>query len=196
MRRAAFVIVLVVVFAGATQAFAEESFDFRSTRWGMNQAQVLASESGEPVQRFENSGGYIYDKTVAGMECYIAYVFVRNMLVRARYTFHEEHSNLNEYIVDRDKFHDLLDRKYGSSDYDETIFIANKDYYANNRGKEGRGFATGDINRRSFWQTERTDIDLFLGGDNFKIELFIEYRSRSLAGYEQAANRKPARSEF
>jgi hypothetical protein len=196
MRRTAFVIAFIVVLAGATQAFAEESFDFRSTRWGMSQAQVRASESGKPFQEFENAAGFIYDKTVAEMKCSIAYVFVENMLVRARYTFHEEHSNLDQYIVDREKLHNILSNKYGGSDYDETTYIANKDYYFRNQDKIGRGFATGDINRRSLWQTERTDINLYLSGDNYRNELFVEYRSRLHAGFEQAVKKKAVISEF
>ena len=196
MRRIAFVIAFVVVLAGATQAFAEESFDFRNTRWGMSQAQVRASESGKPFQEFENAAGFIYDKNVAGMKCSIAYVFVANMLVRARYTFHEEHSNPDQYIVDREKLHNILSKKYGDPDNDETIFIANKEYYSRNRDKIGRGFATGDINRRSFWHTAWTDIYLYLSGDNYRNELFVEYRSRSHAGFEQAVEKKAAVNEF
>ncbi len=196
MRRIAFVIAFVVVLAGATQAFAKESFDFRNTRWGMSQAQVRASESGKPFQEFANAAGFIYDKNVAGMKCSIAYVFVENILVRARYTFHEEHSNLDQYIVDREKLHNILSKKYGDPDNDETIFIANKEYYSRNRDKIGRGFATGDINRRSFWHTAWTDIYLYLSGDNYRNELFVEYRSRSHAGFEPAVKKKTVVNEF
>ena len=202
MRRTIFIFAFVVFLASAVGLYAQENeaqtaeFDFRNTRWGMTLEQVLAAESGEPITVYENATGFAYDKTVAELECYVVYVFADSLLVRTKYAFHEKHSNFSQFRLDREKLYNILCNKYGASDRNDAIFIDNEDYYRRNQDSIGRGYAIGDIRSIASWQTERNDIGLYFGGDNYAIELVIEYRSRSLADFADAVRKKEVSDDF
>lgn len=77
--------------------------DFRKATWGMTSAQVRASESGAPSEVSQDNGEVLvrYDGIRLGsLEAQIIYFFANDRLVRAKYLFPAEHSDLNDFIRD------------------------------------------------------------------------------------------------
>ncbi|MFQ5780827.1 MAG: hypothetical protein ACE5HN_08605 [Nitrospiria bacterium] len=70
--------------------------NFRKTKWGMSIAQVKSSEPLDVVKHDENLLGY--KTSVIGKDVFVAYFFVDNQLVRARYILAESHTNKNDFI--------------------------------------------------------------------------------------------------
>ncbi|MGH9593261.1 MAG: hypothetical protein ACRD5L_09235 [Bryobacteraceae bacterium] len=85
------------------------------TTWGMTPAQVKAVESGQPT---EVQGGLQY----ASPDTRLVYIFAKNKLVRARFTFRAEHGELNDFIRDFQAVETSLAQKYGKPIGDRAIW--------------------------------------------------------------------------
>jgi hypothetical protein len=88
----------------------EEHYDFRNTRWGMTEKEVLASESGEPVVLTDTQIGYstkILDKNI-----YLAFIFHNKHLVSALYALKDIRENLDDSLKDFEDFKQILTMKY------------------------------------------------------------------------------------
>ena len=77
--------------------------DFRQAVWGMNRAQVLATEPAPPSlvseQGAESVARYAAAH-LAGLDCRIVYIFARDKLVRTKYVFQTAHQDQNDYLAD------------------------------------------------------------------------------------------------
>lgn len=94
----------------STTCFAEDH-TFRKTKWGMSIAEVKSSEPLDVVKEKDDLLGY--KTNVIGKDVFVAYFFIDNQLVRARYVLAESHSNNNDYIIDYNDFKEILIKKYG-----------------------------------------------------------------------------------
>ena len=104
--------------------FAELSFageyNFRKTKWGMSIAQVKSSEPLDVAKEDTTLLGY--KTTVLDKDVFVAYFFVDNQLVRARYVLAESHTNKNDFITDYNDFKKILTTKYGKAKQDESFW--------------------------------------------------------------------------
>jgi hypothetical protein len=83
--------------------------------WGMTPAQVKAVES----RKFtEVQDGLQYES----VDTRLVYIFAKDKLVRARYTFSAKHSDLNEFIRDFQTLETKLTEKYGKPASDRAIW--------------------------------------------------------------------------
>ncbi len=77
--------------------------NFRSTTWGMARNRVENSETGKII---EDCGNLLaYEGKVAGLDCIILYVFIEDLLVRAKYIITADHSNQNDFISINEHIH-------------------------------------------------------------------------------------------
>jgi hypothetical protein len=166
--------------------------DFRNTRWGMPKDEVKKSES-IPV-KYEDSKLLVYQSTVASMGAKIIYIFSNNKLVRAKYVITEEHTNKNQYISDFNNLKEILTKKY-EKPKDERITWLN-DLYKDDYSKWGMAISSGDLTYFSEWEKDDTNIFLLLSGDNYKIQLGVEYTSKSLEELEEKENNQKRASEL
>ena len=180
---------LVVLFA--ENSFAED-YNFRKTRWGMSIAQVKSSEPLEVAKEDKTLLGY--KTTVIGKDVLVAYFFVDNQLVRARYVLVESHTNKNDFITDYNDFKKILTKKYGKPKQDETLW--KNDLYKDDYSDWGIAISMGHLVYLSSWETQDTEINNILMGENFDISCIVEYTSKNLKEIEKKAQEKKALDEF
>ncbi|MCP4897635.1 MAG: hypothetical protein GY906_11740 [bacterium] len=160
----------------AKQAEERSHIDFRKTRWGMSQEQVIGAEGRPPDDRDnDDSEGMLFKDVVLGIECTIFYQFTDGKLTRAAYMFAEEHVNPNLYIQDYDRVKEVLVRKYGEpinsgEHWNQTLYKDNPEDY-------GRAVEVGHLSYVSNWIVPRTTINLILRGDNFEVNHGAVYDS-------------------
>lgn len=156
--------------------------DFRKTTWGMDKKTVKLTEPDDP--KSEEDSAMIYSRKVAGMDVLIGYIFVEDKLVRAKYMFHPQHDDLNAYITDQNNIKKALEKRYGKSAKERAIW--RNELYTNIPSQWGIALGQGYVTFLSLWQTPKTEITVTLKGDNGKIDLWLEYKSKALAKLEQS----------
>jgi len=161
------------------QVMAEK--DFRRMTWGMDMKTVKSTEPGAP--KSEEDSAMIYSRKVAGMDAALGYVFAENKLVRARYMFHQQHEKYDSYIADYNNLKSALEKQYGKAVKERAIW--KNDLYRKIQSQWGIALGEGYVTFITLWETPNTDISLTLKGDNGKIDLWLEYKSKALAKLEQ-----------
>ena len=188
--------------------------DFRQTRWGMTQEQVLATESSRPSEVRRSSGEVIvqYDSIpLAGLDSRVIYIFANDKLVRAKYLFDVEHDNQNDFIADFRTVEPLLREKYGKPANERAIWADDstqdepKSYLDQDRATPANilpsdrlvGFAVslGHLKLYTQWQTAGTKILHALTGENYQITHQIEYRSVELESLENKTRQQGTNPE-
>jgi len=152
--------------------------DFRNSRWGMKKDKVLSTEKDKPLEASPYNYYFIalYTGKVADIKANYAYFFLDDVLVRAAYSFREEHFNANEYINEYNKLKEILTRKYGSPVKYGAFW--HNDLYKNSPQDYGTAISIGHLAFQSDWETDRTLISLTLKGDNFEIRMDLHYASK------------------
>ena len=89
---------------------------------------------------------------------------------------------------------EILTKKYGKPIEDKQYW--KKDLYKNDYQDWGFAISLGHLSYFATWQTNTTDIFLGLYGDNYKINLGVEYESIQLKVLEEKAKEKKALDEF
>ena len=151
-----------------------EKYHFRKTRWGMSRKQVTAVEKAEFSTSTEDR--LIYQGSVNGLVCGIYYIFIKNQLVSTGYMFLEDHSNENDYINDFKSIKKILTKKYGSPKHD--IESWDNELFKDDSAKWGFAVSVGHLSYLSSWETNETEINLGLNGDNFEVGHVLSYDSK------------------
>jgi hypothetical protein len=162
------------MLAGAEAVWAE-NFNFRHTRWGMTQDEVISSEEKlvpvEKTQRLIRYKMQILNKNVE-----LLYVFSLNKLIGSLYKLDDNYLNSQHFITTYNKFKQALVRKYGRPDEDTTDWL-NKTYKVN-RKKWGLALSLGHTKYASIWNTNHTTIESNLRENNHNVLCIVEYRSK------------------
>ena len=88
-----------------------ENYNFRYTKWGMTQEEVIAAEKMNPIEKDKNSITYktrVIDKDVA-----LRYIFAQNKLIGASYILDDNYINSEQFIQTYAQFKKELIKKYG-----------------------------------------------------------------------------------
>jgi hypothetical protein len=169
----------------------KSGFSFRKTNWGMSKDQVKKTETGKIIKDDNVLG---YQSKVAGLDALIAYIFVDDKLVRAKYIFTEKHSNRTDYLSDYSSIQTILNKKYGDPADDKTYW--KNDLYKDDYQDWGMALAVGHLTKYSNWKVDDTEVWLSIDGDNYKISHSAEYSSKSLSGLESAKSEENAAEQF
>jgi hypothetical protein len=151
--------------------------DFRNATWGMPRSEVVLTEADDPAS--EDESAIIYSRNVAGMNAIIGYLFEDDRLVKAKYMFRQQHSDFNQYITDYKNLKAALEKKYGKAHKQRDIW--SNDLYTNIPAEWGKAVSLGYLTYLSYWSIKKTEITLMLGGENEKIDLWLEYKSKAPA---------------
>ena len=161
---------------------------FRNTKWGMSIEDVKKVE--KLTISFENNDSLFVETSINGLICDSIYIFADNKLVRGRYFFKENHSNLNNYINDYMSIQELLTMKYGKPIDENQIW--RDDLYKEDSDNWGMAIASGRMFFYSDWETEDTIIHQEIWGDNYEIKHTIDYTSKKLGDLEDLIRNKKA----
>ena len=152
-----------------------EKRTFRSSCWGDSAEKIKATETTEP--EFDTHDLLGYNTDIAGLSALAVYHLINGHLVMGRYSITEPHAEDNAYLSDFENIKNLLKKKYGPSDGSKTYWI--NDLYKDDYERWGMAVSCGHLSCFEIWDMEDTHIELQLNGDNYKIELFIIYYSKS-----------------
>lgn len=185
----------VILHSDGTWTAAEESnrsgdFDFRKIYWGMNKNNVMASEpftwnEGE----LDPNTVYLYTTVdLLGDEFLLIYYLNLDRVYRIRYSITEKHSNRTDYWRFYTRLVSALKEKYGepSADYDGAPFWKD-DLYKDQPSDWGMALAVGDMFALAIWPTERSEITALIQGDNYDIDLFLEFEANDFDYVEAEA---------
>jgi hypothetical protein len=165
---------------------------FRKAAWGMNRDQVIQTEGREDVE--EGANYLSYAGQVAGLSCSILYIFVEGTLVRGKYFFNVSHSNDNDHLSDYSTLKEMLIKKYGRPLEDEKLW--KDDLYKDDYQEWGLAVSSGRLTMYAKWEKSETEIALILSGDNYQIDLSIEYISKRLGHLEDQMRERQALDEL
>ena len=136
-------------------------------------------KNSEELKVAQEDNGFIGYKTrVIDKDVLLAYIFVHNKLVRAKYLLAEPHTNRNDYLIDYSDFNSILTKKYGNPDEDKTIW--RDDLYQDNPSEYGTAVGVGHLLKYSKWQTPFTNITTILMGENFDVTVAVEFQSKNI----------------
>jgi len=136
----------------------------------------------------------MYSGQIVALECLVIYIFIQNRLVRGKYVITAQHSNQNDYLMNYATLKEMLAKKYGDPFEDRTLWL--DDLYRQNPLDWGLAVSTGRLRLYCQWSTPKTNLILFLNGDNYQISLGIEYSSKEFAWLEEQATEQQTLDEL
>ena len=148
--------------------------DIRVGKWGDSKASIMAKEGKTNLSTSPDV--YMFYDTIAGMSCTVGYVFTNDKLTMVKYLLNQEHSNLNDYIEDYNKLIGLLTKKYGDPYHNSPVWKNN--LFKGDSSNYGLAISSGHLVYSARWNLDRTELDVLLGGENFKIDFQIQYLSK------------------
>jgi hypothetical protein len=185
------------LLAGALSAAAQS--DFRKAVWGMTQSQVRATEPVGPSAVDQSNGSVIlrYDSLRLGpLDCRVIYIFSKDRLVRAKYLFDAQHSDLNDFIRDFKSIEPLLLEKHGKPSTERAIWeddstqLEPKSYLDQDRASPasilpsdpnvGLAISLGHLRLYAQWNAARATVVHALSGRDGQITHQVEYHSVEL----------------
>lgn len=165
------------------------SAGFRNALWGMTKDQARKTESSEFIKETRLEGDLAgldlltYKTDALGMNSFIVYYFAGDALTRARYLITESHSDYNLYIRDYDKIKGQLTERYGAPARDQKIW--SNELFKGNPAQYGLAIASGHVTYVAEWYPTETSIQLLMRGDNFEVNIHVEYMGEKFAEYEK-----------
>ena len=174
LKKELILVIIIAMLVGAETVWAE-GFNFRHTRWGMTQDEVIGSE--EKLIPVEKTRHLIrYKLQVLNKNVELIYLFSLDKLIGSTYVLDDNFLNSQHFITTYHKFKRALARKYGRPDEESTNWL-NKTYKFN-RKKWGLALSLGHTKYASVWNTNHTTIETNLRGNNHNVLCFVEYKSK------------------
>lgn len=166
-------------------ALVAQTPDFRNTSWGMDRAQIVATEGTPPSQIGERGSETVLrygSVRLAGLDCRVVYILAKDELVRAKYVFQREHEEKNEFLADFAMVDAFLT---GTMDHptDQGVWWRN-DLYKTEPQRYGEAVSVGQLLYSTQWKGTRTVVTHALTGKNGAITHEIEYVSVDLESWE------------
>lgn len=165
---------------------------FRNSKWGASIQHVKESEK---LSINDESGSVLVYKTaISNIDVLVGYLFTEGKLTSGRYLAQDEHSNKNEYITDYNDLKALLEKKFGQPSQDKSIW--KNDLYKDDYSDWGFALSLGHLVYFSTWENSDSEIMIILTGENYDIQLMIEYVSIELKEFKENSVKKKALDSF
>lgn len=174
----------------------EDEPDFRKSHWGDSYGEVVESEQLDIFTEADRSGIKIlaYKTDVGGLNATMVYLFAADKLYTAKYIFIEKHTNKNDYINNYNTIKQILTNKYGTPAEDETLWRNN--LFKDEPEQYGTALSIGHLVYYSSWNLEKTEISLFINGDNFEVSHTLEYASKEFVDLSDKAKKNSQEGVF
>jgi hypothetical protein len=166
--------------------------DFRQANWGMSKNEVKAIENAELDYESDDILGYNVKIGVNNFFC--GYYFLEDKLYQAGYSYIDNHTNNNDYIVEYEKLKELLIQKYGKPEIDEVIW--KNDLFKDDIQHWGVAISMGHLMYHTTWENDVTIIGMILHGDNYETSLAIGYDSKQLKEWANNIRDKQSLQNF
>ena len=156
---------------------------FRQAKWGMSMKEVQALF---PKAQKSKGGSFLVlqNQTVAGHEGYFQLQFTHNRFDFVAIVLTEKFVNDMKYVERFWELKELLGKKYGEPTKDKRY---RTDDLFTDTNQLGMAVKTGGLAFVTEWQSEKTEIELSLTGENYKTETKLIYMSRELDAARRAA---------
>ena len=179
---------VLFLIAGCGICWSADS-DFRGVRWGMSQAEVLATEDLKPAE--QDSENLRYSIEILERNVDLCFTFAEDKLIGAFYKLKDNYLNSNHFIRAYNQFKAALEKKYGPPKDEKTIW--SKDFHRRAGIKRGLALSLGHVKYYSLWETGNTTIKCSLQETNYDILCLIEYNSKEHAKLSKmvTANKDP-----
>jgi hypothetical protein len=155
---------------------------FRKVSWGASLSEAKTSESSDPL--VEESDALLYEIKLGRFSCQAIYLFIGDQLVRGKYIVVDEYQNQTNYLTAYDELKDFVSKKYGTPDGDVTYWM--NDLYKDDYSEWGMAVGCGHLSKFANWGTLESKISLSLTGENFDIQLAVEYAGKAFEQLESS----------
>jgi len=176
---------LFAVLPLAAALVSAQTPDFRNVSWGMDRAQVIATEGIAPSQIRDFSGETVarYDSArIGGLDCRVVYIFAKDKLVRTKYVFQQEHPEKNDFLGDFTLLDAFLIGTLNRPS-EQRVSWRNEEYKADPK-HYGVAVSLGHLLYSTQWSNARTIVTHALSGENGAVVHEIEYVSVDLEPWE------------
>ena len=192
MKRKILILLLGIILTLSISVAAEENYNFRKTKWGMERKEVKQKVD-EDIYN-ENEKFVMYETTVANLESIMLFQFAQDKLVSAGYYFNESHSNSNLYIKEYKEIKEILTKKYGEPTrggkyWLDELYKGEEEYY-------GTALSLGHLVFEFDWETKDTLIRLKLSGDNYEIDHVLLYEGKKLKNLKEKEEKEENQNNF
>lgn len=158
-----------------------QTFERRSTEWGMNAQEVKLNEPVQPVwelqapvlEPYEQRVGY--RRQIEGIDALLTYTFYEDHLAQANYLFEPKHDDAVNYVQDFHTVENWITQSYGMPTSVQEIWLDS--LYQYDQSLWGRALLRGHLKMVAEWRNETTNITLLLDGGEDTIGLMADFDS-------------------
>ncbi|MEO6202172.1 MAG: hypothetical protein ABIU05_08795 [Nitrospirales bacterium] len=158
-----------------------QTFERRSTEWGMNAQEVKLNEPVQPVwelqapvlEPYEQRVGY--RRQIEGIDALLTYTFYEDHLAQANYLFEPKHDDAVDYVQDFHAVEKWITQSYGMPTSVQEIWLDS--LYRYDQSLWGRALLRGHLKMVAEWRNETTNIILLLDGGEDTIGLMADFDS-------------------
>jgi hypothetical protein len=158
-----------------------QTFERRSTEWGMNAQEVKLNEPVQPVwelqspvlEPYEQRIGY--RRQIEGIDASLTYTFYEDQLAQANYLFEPKHDDAVDYVNDFHTVQNWITESYGMPTSVQEIWLDT--LYQYDQSLWGQALLRGHLKMVAEWRNDITNITLLLDGGEDTIGLMADFDS-------------------
>ncbi|HNP29210.1 MAG TPA: hypothetical protein PKK23_09215 [Nitrospirales bacterium] len=158
-----------------------QTFERRSTEWGMNAQEIKLNEPVQPTWELESPVLDSYEQRVGyrrqieGIDASLTYTFYEDQLAQANYLFEPKHDDAVDYIQDFHKVKNWITQSYGMPTSVQEIWLDS--LYQYDQSLWGQAVLRGHLKMVAEWRNDTTQITLLLDGGEDTIGLMADFDS-------------------
>lgn len=158
-----------------------QTFERRSTEWGMNAQEVKLNEPVQPVwelqspilEPYEQRVGY--RRQIEEIDASLTYTFYEDQLAQANYLFEPKHDDAVDYVKDFHTLQNWITQSYGMPTSVQEIWLDS--LYQYDQSLWGQALLRGHLKMVAEWRNDTTNITLLLDGGEDTIGLMADFDS-------------------
>lgn len=170
------VLIFVFIVSSTTHGFLEEA-DFE---WGMSKEEVKKNEPLTLDYEDENSIRYENSFKTSYLDAEVILEFDEDKLYMITWIIYFNHPDPVAYTFDYDKLKKGLIEEYGDPITEEIFWV--NEFYKDKEEYLGYALENGIVEYLTYWETDTTKIDFWLGGVSKEILLCVRYWDKNYKG--------------
>jgi hypothetical protein len=161
-----------------------QTFERRSTDWGMNAQEVKLNEPVQPTWELQSPILEAYEQRVAyrrqveGIDVSLTYTFYEDQLAQANYLFEPTHEDAADYVQDFHTVKEWITQSYGMPTLVQEIWLDS--LYQYDQSLWGQALLRGHLKMVAEWRNDATSITLLLDGGEDTLGLMADFDSMAV----------------